>query len=491
MPVPPLAVDDSPVLPVRDWGPDQQCAVGLGVLTGEISPGMVDQVIELAGCREKRRRLLPARTVVYFVLGLCLFSGADSMGPPGYRSVMRWLTNGLRHLDGVVLPTSSALTRARQRLGARPLELLFGLRRGALAAAGTPGAFAFGLRLVAWDGTGIDAADTPANAAAFGGVQGGGPQLRLLALIECGTHALIDAVFDGVARASEQKLARRLLRALGPGMLLLADRNFPGWELWGLAAGTGADLAWRIKKNLVFTPLTVLPDGSFLSVMPTPAENIRLGQARAAGRVPPRPPEGHTVRIIEYTVTVRSADGTTRIEPFRLATTLLDHRRAPAARLAALYHQRWESENGYAELKTRLRGAAFILRSRSPELTRQEMFAFLTVYQALCALQTDAARQAGIDPDRISFTVTVRIARDHAASHAILTPRGLDLARRQAIGDLLGDILPRRRDRHYERVRKQPKNNFPAMKRGQERPPSRVTYKIKVSRKAPSPAQTP
>jgi hypothetical protein len=134
------------------------------VLTGEISPGMVDEVIGLAGCREKRRRLLPARTVVYFVLGLCLFSGADSMGPPGYRSVMRWLTNGLRHLDGVALPTSPALTKARQRLGARPLELLFGLRRGPLAVAETPGAFAFGLRLVAWDGTGIDAADTPANA---------------------------------------------------------------------------------------------------------------------------------------------------------------------------------------------------------------------------------------------------------------------------------------------------------------------------------------
>jgi hypothetical protein len=272
MPVPPLITDGSRGLPVQDRALDQLCPVGLGVLTGEISPGMVDEVIELAGCREKRRRLLPARTVVYFVLGLCLFSGADSMGPPGYRSVMRWLTNGLRHLDGVVLPTSPALTRARQRLGARPLELLFGLRRGQLAAAGTPGAFAFGLRLVAWDGTRIDAADTPANAAAFGGVQGGGPQLRLLALIECGTHALIGAVFDGVARASEQKLARR---------------------------------------------------------------------------------------------------------------------------------------------------------------------------------------------------------------------------RRQAIGDLLSDLLPRRRDRQYERVRKQPKNNFPPMKRGQKRPPNWVTYNIQVTRKASSPAQTP
>ena len=241
----------------------------------------------------------------------------------------------------------------------------------------------------------------------------------------------------------------------------------------------------------MFPPLTVLPDGSFLSVMPTPAENIRLGQARAAGRIPSGQPEGHLVRIIEYTVAVRAADGATRIEPFRLVTTLLDHQRAPADSLAAAYHERWESENGYAELKTRLRGAAFILRSRSPELVRQELFAFLTVYQALCALETDAARQAGLDPDRISFTVTVRIARDHATSHTIITPRSLDLARRQAIGDLLADILPRRRDRHYERVRKQPKNNFPALKRGQERQPSRVTYKIKVNRKPPSPAQTP
>jgi hypothetical protein len=329
------------------------------------------------------------------------------------------------------------------------------------------------------------------SAAAFGGVQGGGPQLRLLALIECGTHALTGAVFDGVARASEHKLARQLLHAPGPGMLLLADRNFPGWELWGLAAGTGAGLAWRIKKNLVFPPLRVLPDGSFLSVMPTPAGNVRLGQARAAGRVPPGPPEGHLVRIIEYTVTVRAADGITRIEPFRLVTTLLDHQRAPAAGLAALYHERRESENGYAGLRTRLRGAAFILRSRSPELARQELFAFLTVCQALCALETEAAQQAGIDPGRISFTVTVRVARDHAASHAIITRRSLELARRQAIGDLLADILPRRRDRRYERVRKQPKNNFPAMKRGQERPPSRVTYKIKMTRKDRLPAGTP
>jgi hypothetical protein len=388
------------------------------------------------------------------------------------------------------LPASSALTRARQRLGSRPLELLFGLQRGPLAVAGTPGAFAFGLRLAAWDGTGLDAADTPANAEAFGVTQGGNPQLRLLALIECGTHAVIDAVSGGVGKASEQKLARGLLRALGPGMLLLADRNFPGYQLWGMAAATGADLAWRIKKNQMFVPLRILPDGSFLSVMPTPAENVRHGQARAAGRILPEPPRGHLVRIIEYAITIKSAGDATRTETFRLVTTLLDHQQAPAAKLAALYHQRWESENSYAELKTRLRGAAFILRSRSPELVRQELFAFLTVYQALCSLEAEAARTAGIDPDRISFTVTVRIARDHASSQTAITSHSIAQARRRAIRDLLSDLSSPRRDRQCERAKKPPKNTFPTKKRDQPRAPGKVTYKIKVSRKKPPPART-
>ena len=462
---------------------------GLGVLTGEIGPQLVDEAVDLAGCREKRVRLLPARVVVYFVLGLCLFSGADSMGPPGYRSVMRSLTHGVRHLAGLPVPSRSALCKARRRLGSKPFELLFDLLRGPVAAAGAAGVFAFGLRVVAWDGTGIDVPGTAENAGEFGGPAGGGPQLRLLALIECGTHALIDAAFDGFARASEQVLARRLLHALRPGMLLLAGRAFPGYQLWGLAAATGAHLAWRVRSSAVLTPVQYLPDGSFLAVLPTPHDARQGWKLRARGR----PQAGHRVRVIEYAVTVTSAGGAARTGAFRLVTTLLDPQAAPAAELAALYRQRWEAETGYGELKTRLRGAGFILRSQAPDLACQEMWAFLAVFQALSSLQYQAARQAGLDPDRLSFTVTIRIARDHARTqHALLTPGGLARARQHAITDMLADLLPPRRDRHYDREKKRPRNsNYPTRKNDEPRPPAEVTYRIHVTPKTPQPPQTP
>jgi hypothetical protein len=466
-------------------------ALRLGVLTREISPELVDAVVEQAGRREQRRRLLPAATVVYFVLGLCLFSSADSMVPPGYRSVMRWLSNGLRHLNGPHLVSSSALTKARQRLGVQPLELLFTRLRGPLGDPDTAGVFAFGLRLVAWDGTGLDLADTPQNEEAFGRLQGGSPQIRLLTLIECGTHAVIDAAFAGIRVASEHVLARQVLRSLQAGMLLMGDRNFPGHELWGLAADTGADLLWRIKQNTIFVPITVLPDGSFTSIMPIPAEGIRQSKALAQGKVLTRPPAGHLVRIIEYTVTVRGGDGSSRTEPFRLVTTILDHTLAPAPALAALYHQRWEIENSYQELKTRLRGAEFIFRSKSPDLVRQELYAFLAVYQALCSLRAEAATTAGIDPDRVSFTVTVRVARAEVTNQAGATPLTLRRSRILAISDLLADRLPPRRARQYERIRKAPKSNYTIKKHDHVRIASRVTYKITVTRTPDLPAPIP
>jgi hypothetical protein len=473
--------------------------IRLGVLTSQIPPELVDEVIDQAGCRERRCRVLPARAVVYFVLALCLFSSSGSAGPPGYRAVLRTLTEKLRHVPGLLgqrLPTSSALTRARQRLGVKPLQLLFERTCGVLAHAATPGASAFGLRLIAWDGTALDVPDTPVNAAAFGftgrdGVnQGGHPQVRLMALTECGTHGLIDAAFDAVATFSEHKLARRLLASLTEGMLLLADRNFAGYQLWGLARASGTHLAWRIKKNLVFVPLRILPDGSFLSVMPTPAESIRHGQARAAGRRLAEPPKGHLVRIITYTVTVRPQEGPPRIESFRLVTSLLDHKHAPARRLAMIYHERWEIENGYAELKNRLRGAGFILRSKSPELICQEVYALLSVYQALCALEAHTAEQGGIDPDRISFTVTVQLARLTVPRQVATDDFELQRSLHETVRDLLEDLLPERRDRQCQRMKKPAKNTFEVKKRDQPRTPSNVAYILKVARHPLPPAKT-
>jgi Insertion element 4 transposase N-terminal/Transposase DDE domain len=459
----------------------------VGALSSDITPHVVTEVLEISGRREQRRRDLPALAVVYFVLALCLFSGADSSVPPGYRSVWRSLTTHLRsHRSRYRLPSSSALSKARQRLGSKPFHLLFERQRGPLADPSCPGAFAFDRRLVAWDGTTLDVALTKENEARFGcPSRGGNPQIRLMALIECGTHAVIDAAFDGIAHASEQALARRLLATLQPGMLLLADRNFPGHELWGLATATGADLIWRAKSNQIFLPTTELSDGSFLSIVPTPRDGQRQVKALAAGRPVPHPLDGHEVRIVEYTITVHTAEGE-RIEHVRLITTLLDPDHAPADLIAALYHQRWESENGYDEVKTCLRGAGFILRSTLPDLVEQELFAFLTIYQALCRLETDAAHTAGIDPDRISFTVTLRVTRDQ-----IGTPTPPTNARLNTIADLLDDLLPPRRNRTCERIKKPPKNTYPTKKQDHTRPPSRATYTITVTRHRQRPAPTP
>ena len=200
---------------------------------------------------------------------------------------------------------------------------------------------------------------------------------------------------------------------------------------------------------------------------------------------------GHTVRIIDYTVTVRT-DGATRTEPFRLVTSLLDPEVAPAAELAAVYSQRWETDNGYGELKTRLRGAEVVLRSKSPDLVEQELFGFLTVYQALTGLRTQAARRAGLDPDRVSFTLTLRVARDHAGSTAALAPRTLARARAHAVTEVLADLLPARRHRHVERISKHRRNTYPLNKPDHIRPASKITYAVTVRTHQPSgPQQDP
>jgi hypothetical protein len=468
--------------------------IDLGVLTHTVPPHLVDEVIDDTGRREQRRRLLPTRVVIYFVLALTLFSAADGYRPPGYRAVMRILTLRRALSDRAApptLPSSSALAQARQRLGVKPLHLLFDRVRDLASTRSAGSTHAFGRRVIAWDATTLPTPDTPANAAAFGyhgqarnpthtptdSYQhrlGSTPLIRLMTLIDCGTHAIIDATFDGVATSSEPALARRLLASLTPGTLLLADRNFTSHDLWSLATATGADLLWRVKKNLHLVPTTHLPDGSFLATLPTKAETVRLGDARRRGRPPQPPRHGHPVRVVEFTITGHTTTGP-RTEHYRLLTSLLDHHQAPATQIAALYRQRWEAETHYSFLKPRLIGANATLRSHTPDGVIQEIYALLITYQALCQLRTDAATTNGLDPDQVSFTLTLRAAR--ASVHQPPNHH----TRTQTITVILDEPPLTRRHRACPRQRRARATPYPNLPRRQPRPPGSVHYTIELT----------
>lgn len=398
----------------------------LGVLTYVIPPGLAEEAIGDGLAWEMRLRKLPARVALYFTLGLCLFTGTS------YAGVFGQVTAGL----GLLSPASTALTAARRRLGEKPLESLFRRLCGSLSPGREPWSHVGGLLAAAWDGTGIELADTPQNAAAFGrpspaareGGAAAAPQARLVALITCGTRSLLDAAF-GPCRGegtSERRLAARMLGSLRPGMLLLADRGFYSWGLWNAAAATGAHLLWRAPAVLTLLPARELPDGSFLARIEDPAavrrRTARNGNRRRRGSaLPPdtAPVASITVRVISYLLTVTADDGSTRTEPYRLITTLPDHRAHPAAMLAAAYARRWSIETGYRECKTYLRGAGRALRGRTPDLARQEIWALLAVYQAIRALIARAAARGRLDPGRISFTAALEAARS-----TMRAPRG-------------------------------------------------------------------
>ncbi|MEZ0096412.1 IS4 family transposase, partial [Streptacidiphilus sp. EB129] len=356
-------------------------------------------------------------------------------------------------------PSAAALRHARRRVGSAPLVELFDQLKGVVAGPDAVGAWWRGLRTVAWDGTAIHVADSAANAAYCGRVvgtngTGGFPLIRLSALVECGTRALIDAV-AGPWKQPEQEQARVLCRALRPGMLLMADRASKGFELTRTTAATGAHLLWRISSDRVPPVLWPLPDGTYLSMATAPNERARLARwARHRRGVPPQV-EGVTIRVIEATVLVRARDGRMKTSELRLITTLLDHELYPAGELAVLYHQRWEVETSYFGLKVTLRGSGRVLRSHSVDGVRQELYGLLVIYQAARRIAADTAMDAGIDPDRISLTVTLRTARhtvvNATGAHAdpgrpptpqiraaILHPRELGPKRRRA------RILPRR-----------------------------------------------
>lgn len=380
----------------------------MGLLTRVFPPAVVDEVIAEAGRTELRSRSLPARSMAYFAVGMGLFAEGS------YEDVMGHLTDGLSwssgRADSYVPPSKSGIFQARARLGAEPVEALFRRVARPLAVPETPEAFVAGLRLMAIDGTSVDVADTDANAEFFGragvskGERAAFPQIRVVGLAECATHAIVDAAM-GAYTSSEVKVAGALIDRLEPGMLVLADRGFCGFGLWARAAATGADLLWRVKTSVRPTPIKDLDDGSWLA------------EIRPSGRER-KSTDPITVRVIDYAVD----DGRDNAETYRLLTTITDPNQADAEELAAAYRQRWEIESTFDELKTHQRGPRIVLRSKSPDLVAQELWGYLCCHYAIRTLMADTAATGGRDPDRISFVAALRISRRSIAQQGAFPP---------------------------------------------------------------------
>jgi hypothetical protein len=372
---------------------------------------LVDGIIDEAGRREQRQRLLPARVVVYYVLALALFADCS------YEEVMRQLVEGLAWETGWEqsweVPSKMAISKARARLGKEVLELLFRAACVPVANTSTRGAFYRDVRLVSIDGTCLDVADTPANDAEFSRPgssrrEGGGafPQLRVVALAESGTHAIFDAAM-GPYSTSERVLADRLWGSLEPGMLCLADRGFYGYEQFKTAMDTGAQLLWRVNSTVRLDREETLGDGSYL----THIAKDNHGRKRA-GAI--------QVRVIEYQL--HDPAFTDTEQRYRLITTLTDPDTAPGAELAGLYPQRWDLESALDELKTHQRGPKVVLRSRSPDGVYQEAWGHLSTHYAIRRLMHDAALQADLIPHRLSFIHSLRAARRSTRTQPGLFP---------------------------------------------------------------------
>lgn len=390
--------------------------ISLGVLTASFPLETVQAVLAHTGRESERERELPAHVMVYYAIALALYADVST------REVLRCLLEGVRWLGDVALedePTGkTGISKARTRLGASPLEALYREVVTPVAAEGTPGAWYRGWRVMSLDGTTLDVSDTEANARAFGrpssarGVNTAGafPQLRVVGLLETGTHVIAGAQL-GPCGTSEVRLAAAVVPHLTGEMLCLADRGLLGFDLWRTAAATGAALLWRAGVTFTLPIAERFADGSYRSELRWNAS------CQSADRTP------IPVRVIEYTLPdVPKAKGS-----YRLVTSVLEPARAPATELATLYHERWEMETAFDEFKTHLRGAQRVLRSKTPELVRQEAWGFLLAHFALRALMHEAALGAlprARDPDTMSFTHALRVTRRTLPHLAAIPPSG-------------------------------------------------------------------
>lgn len=385
--------------------------VGVGVLTRLVSRELVDEVVLASGRRERRVRKLPARVVVYFVMALSLFHGES------YEEVIRKLVQGLHWLRiwraDWTIPTSGALTQARQRLGAGVMRDLFERVAVPCAQRSTQGAWLRRWRLMALDGTDVEVFDSPENGEHFGffgkkkNEKGVFPKALVVALGECGTHAVVGAEI-GAQKDTETVLATRLLAsgAVSDDMLIIADRGMYSNEHLQQIKDAGADALFRAKMDVSLPVLEWLPDGSYLSYSAEPRAKAKAITQLRNGNIKITDLPGLYVRVVEYEVAGRGRD-----ELFTLVTTIVDPEEAPAIELAAAYHERWEIELAIDEIKTHQRGPAAVLRSKSPEMAEQELWGMLLTHYAVRHLMTEAADQAEIDPDRLSFIRSLRVVR--------------------------------------------------------------------------------
>lgn len=375
-------------------GPSLADRAAVGVLTRTFPVELVDRVVDQFWVREQRVRQLPSRLVFYLVLVLCLFPQES------YRSAAKILMQAFgRGASARPVPTAAAIGNARRRLGAEPVETVVRRVMQPIAGQETRGAWYREWRPVAFDGTTFTVPDTEENDAQFGRPgsgrgdgKGAYPQAQAACLVELGTHAVFDARLEPY-RVSENALIEEMFTALRPGMLALADRGIYSFQRWTRAAATGADLLWRVSANLILHPVEILTDGSCIAEITPPA----------ASGIPP-----FRVRTIEYRVP-DVADG--KGDPYRLITTILNPAQAPAKELAILYHERWDIEGFFKQIKGVQLNAERIFRSKSPDGVRQEFWAHLGVHYATMRIVADAAQHTNIDPDRISHKNTVRIIR--------------------------------------------------------------------------------
>jgi hypothetical protein len=391
-----------------------------GLLAELLSGRELARALSEAGHTDGRRRALAGEASLAVVLGLALYGGE------GYDSV---LAKTMPHLPGGSLsrvPSGSALSQARMRLGPGPVEALFVLHNATRAPSCGPGSVWRGMVMTGFDGTCVELARDAKLIEAFGTPTGAlRPQARLVTLAALGSRRILAAAI-GAYTASEQELVDELADALEPGTLNLADRNFLSMRRFLAFSATGAHLLWRVKNGAGSLPARItsrLPDGSYLVRLRESAGMLTTRRRETGERGAPRLPDT-TARMIEFDVHVTSYRGTKHTSRVRLLTTLLDWQAFPATALAALYAERWQVEITYLRLKSTLRGDRAVLRGHSPDLVRQELWALMTVYNILTGLAADAAALEGIDPDEISFVTVLRLTRAHLGADLPCTACG-------------------------------------------------------------------